>query len=157
AAKTVPSDGTVLVFDSYNRMVKSTCSVETRVHQIKEGPWTWQGFLRLTAEPQCKFVHGQSGTAGVDVSSHVIYALAQTMYEGGKACSFNNPCEISPNGHKTVGKHGQPYAVPVAALYDCFDLETKRFDFHRGTCSLGNAQPMGLSTGGDSRGNAVSQ
>ncbi len=135
-AKEVPKPGSTLVFDSYNRDARSMCKVEKAIHQVKEGPWTWKHSLRLEASSHCSFVHGQSGTPGVDESSHLIYSLAQTVYEGQDPCTFDNPCEVSEDGHVSVGKVGQSYAVPVTALYNCFQKELKKFDFNLATCDL---------------------
>ena len=124
--------GMVIEFDSYNRLVHSVCEVDGIVPSLREGPWTWNNSIRMKAGRQCRYVHGQSGTAGIEQSSSLIYGLAQTMYEGGKPCSFNNPCEVHyENDTSTIstGVAHQPYAVSTRFLYACYDEDIAEFDF----------------------------
>jgi hypothetical protein len=140
-APELPRLGMTLEFASYNRPVTSTCEVEQIVPVVKEGPWTWNSSVRLKAGPDCEFQSGQSGTAGTEPGSRLIYALAQTGYEGGPPCSFNNPCEVDPRtGVTTTGRVNQGYAVPTAVLFDCYDRAGATFNFDRGPCTLRGAR-----------------
>ena len=136
-ATELPEKGMILNFDSYNRNANSSCEVEKTVPILREDRWTWSNFIRMVLSRTCHYVHGQSGTAGIDPSTGLIYALAQTVYEGGAACTLNNPCEVDPltGAYSTAGIY-QSYAVPVVALHDCYDVKNKKFDFRLNTCGI---------------------
>ncbi|WP_375771225.1 hypothetical protein NR798_10095 [Archangium gephyra] len=136
-AQAAPAPGMIIEFNSYNRNVNSSCEVEKMIPLIKEGPWTWKNFARMKTGDSCRCQHGQSGTAGIEKRSKTIYALLQTMYEGGRPCTLNNPCEVAPKtGATTTGALLQAYAVPTLPLYDCYDKAKARFDFNLGSCKL---------------------
>jgi hypothetical protein len=136
-AQELPKAGMTIEFDSYNRNVHSTCEVEKMIPLIKEGPWTWKNFARMKTGDSCRYQPGQSGTAGIEKSSKLIYALAQTMYEGGRPCTFNNPCEVDPDTWATsTGALMQAYAVPTLPLFACYDRAGAKFDFELSTCKL---------------------
>jgi hypothetical protein len=136
-APEIPKPGLTLEFDSYNRDVHSICEVDGIVPVVKEGPWRWEHSVRLKAGPACQYQPGQSGTAGIDTRSKLIYAIAQTGYQGGPPCSLNNPCEVHPGtGAITTAQIDQGYAIPTAALLGCYDQARREFDFDQGTCTL---------------------
>ena len=136
-APEMPKPGLTLEFDSYNRDVHSICEVDAIVPIVKEGSWTWENSVRMRAGPACQYQHGQSGTAGVEMRSKLIYAIAQTGYQGGPPCSLNNPCEVHPGTRATTtAQIDQGYAMPTAALLRCYDQARRRFDFDLGTCTL---------------------
>ena len=136
-APEIPKPGLTLEFDSYNRDVHSICEVDRIIPVVKEGPWTWENSVRLKVGPACRYQHGQSGTAGIDTRSKLIYAIAQTGYEGGPPCSLHNPCEVHPRtGATTTAEINQGYAIPTAALLGCYDQARREFDFDLRTCKL---------------------
>ena len=132
-----PRPGLTLEFTSYNRNGQSLCTVERIVPIVREGPWTWNDSIRMKAGPECQYQHGESGTAGIERGSKRIYALAQTGYEGGSPCSFNNPCEVDPDtGATTTALVNQGYAMATWALFGCYDRAATKFNFDLSTCTL---------------------
>ena len=81
----------------------------------------------------CQFQPGDSGSVAIGKDGK-IYGVAQTIYENGKACTADNPCEETPQGQIT--KTGQLYLSPVGALHACYDINKRRFDFNKAGCSL---------------------
>ena len=136
-AETLPQLGMKLEFDSFYANVHSRCEVDKDVAMLKEAPWTWRNAWRMKSEQNCCYVEGQSGTAGIEPESGLIYALAQTVYEGGQSCSLDNPCEVDPEtGAISTGQPGQGYAVATASLYGCYNQESALFDFNLENCTL---------------------
>lgn len=135
-AKVLPPPDMTLVFDSFNRNTRSVCTVDQTVSTLREGPWMWKNSIRMKSEPKCDFQHGESGSAGVEPISGLIYGLAQTGYDGGPACSLNNACEIeTKNGRISVRKSAK-YIVPTAFLYSCYNEKVAAFDFDLKSCYM---------------------
>lgn len=126
-----------LVFASRNRDVTSTCRIEALVPVLREGPWRWHDYLRFAKAEDCRFVHGQSGTAGIDPLSGQVIAVAATVSEGGEACALNNPCEpYPPEPDVLTVRPQQSYGAPVAPLLACY-AGGGVWDFDRPECRLG--------------------
>ena len=134
-AREFPRLGTIMEFYTYSYNKIDICKVDKIIPTLKEGVWTWNDSIRMKANEECRFIPGQSGTAGIEPSSGLVYGLANTGYEGGTPCSFGNPCEI----HKEIistGERHQSYGVSVAPLYDCYDEDQAVFNFNPESCSL---------------------
>lgn len=116
-----------LHFDSANKGAQQKCFVEDIVPILKEGPWTFHDALRASID--CQFIHGQSGTAGIDPIDGRIYAIAQTIYEGKEPCSLGNPCEVKESNQSVVRELGSAYLAPVDILFKYYNSVEKRFEF----------------------------
>jgi len=109
------------------------CQVEALVPKLVEGSIISENVFRLKKHAPCHFQPGDSGSVAIGKDGR-IYGVAQTIYENGKACTADNPCEESPQGQIT--KSDQLYLSPVGALRDCYDRNNGRFDFEKSGCSL---------------------
>lgn len=119
--------GQELHFSSANKGYEQKCNVEDYVPILKEGPWTFHNALRASID--CQFIHGQSGTAGIDPIDGRIYAIAQTIYEGNEPCSLGNPCEVKESNQNIVRELGRAYLAPVDILFKYYNFVEKRFEF----------------------------
>jgi len=137
-ARELPTLNMMLQFKSYNRNILSKCVVDKAVSFLKEDIWIWNNSYRMKADSQCQFIHGQSGTAGIASNNEFIYALAQTGYLGdNEPCSWDSPCELNPlTGNINMAEKGQGYAVPVALLYECYNKNSKKFNFNLSSCHI---------------------
>ena len=137
-----PQVGMIMEFYTYSYHKTDICKVDKIVPILKEGVWSFNDSIRMKASEECRFISGQSGTAGIESHSGLVYTLAQTGYEGSTPCSFNNPCEIDREGTVSTGELDQSYAASVALLYDCYDEEQAVFDFDLESCPLKNGNEV---------------
>ena len=125
--------GMIIEFNSYNQKAHNVCEVEKIVPILKLGPWTWNNSIRMKTNPQCRYSYGQSGTAGIEQNSGLIYGLVQTMYDGDRPNSLGNPYEVhykeDGSSESLTGAAFQPYATPTNILYRCYDESHAKFDF----------------------------
>ena len=140
-ARELPRLGTIMEFYTYGHNKTDICEVDKIIPTLKEGAWTWNDSIRMKANEECRFISGQSGTAGIEPSSGLVYGLANTGYEGGTPCSFGNPCEVDKEIIST-GEIDQSYGVSVAPLYDCYDDNQAVFNFNLESCSLVNGNKV---------------
>ncbi|QXJ19483.1 trypsin-like peptidase domain-containing protein [Actinomadura graeca] len=111
-----PHDGTeIRVVSGYWKRVYR-CKIDATVHRLREDQWTWMDSIRYT--PECRTVHGTSGSPVVDVRSGRVVGVNNTGNDDGGRCTLNNPCEVARNGHVTVRK-GIHYAQQTDALARC--------------------------------------
>jgi len=104
-----------------------------KIDKIREGDWEWGPSLRLSQE--CKIDHGSSGSPLIFEGTNYIVGIINSMYEGGEACTFNNPCEIDSTGKITTTKKNQPYGQFVDGIYSCLDSQRK-IDLSLSGCTL---------------------
>jgi hypothetical protein len=96
------------------------CATDGTVSQLREGPWTWRGVLRLTKD--CDAPGGASGSPIVREDTDEVVAVFGTGYDDiGPPCTIMNPCEIDERGAVSVPYKGRPYAHFVHRLHACFD------------------------------------
>jgi hypothetical protein len=114
------------------------CATDGTVSQLREGPWTWRGVLRLTTD--CNAPGGASGSPIVREDTDEIVAVLGTVYDDtGPACSVMNPCEIDEKGAVSVPYKGRPYAHFVHGLHACFDAHGE-LDLTAAGCPLPRPQ-----------------
>ena len=136
-AREIPHPETILEFNSHNKSTTDICEVDKIISVLKQGPWTWINSIRMKYSEQCHLIPGQSGTAGIEPKSGVIYGLVQTRSGGDTSCTLHNPCEVNTDKNIiSTGVKFQPYAVAVAPLYDCYDESISSFDFNLNSCFL---------------------
>jgi len=110
----------------------TACRLDGFVHSMLEGRYTWTDSLRFTQD--CVTFGGTSGSPVISVTSGEIVGVNNTGYEGGAACSDNNPCEVSSDGTKTTIPDGS-YGQQTYHLYDCIDANFES-DLSRTGCEL---------------------
>lgn len=135
-SKEAPSVGeAVSVISSYH-VSGSSCRIDAITHEVKEYHWTWKNSIRYG--DGCRSYSGVSGSPVVSNNLREVVAINNTSYNGGKACSFGNPCEVDENGNILTLKR-QAYAQNTFWVYDCIDeKEGKKlmFDFDNKGCLL---------------------
>ena len=95
------------------------CQVDQIIYQIREGHWTWGPSIRLTRD--CKIKNGASGSPLVRKGTREVVGLINTAYENGKACDYNNPCEIDPQGRVTIDQEDRSYGQYISDIYTCLN------------------------------------
>ncbi|RJQ77282.1 serine protease [Pseudonocardiaceae bacterium YIM PH 21723] len=112
-----PEQGaTIDVLSGYWKSVYS-CKIDGFVYAIHEGGTVKNDAVRYT--PECKTIHGTSGSPVVDRESGEIVAINSTGYDdSGEPCSLNNPCEVDENGTVTIRKNTN-YAMQTYWIHDC--------------------------------------
>jgi len=114
-------------------MKNQTCVLESTVHKLKEGDWTWGPSLRLSTG--CNIQHGASGSPILEDGTNIVIGVVNTVYFGGEACSFDNPCEVDDANRISVGSMNQPYGQLVNQIYSCLDSKNE-LDLNIAGCPL---------------------
>ncbi len=128
-----PDEGTQVRVPTAYFSYQSDCTIDGFVHEIHEYTWIWRDSIRLTNDT-CHLRQGMSGSPLVDVSTDRVVGVANTVYEGGEACTLMNPCEVDENGNRTVRADGR-YGQQTHELYGCIDASFD-FDPTRPACRL---------------------
>lgn len=126
--------GQTLRFYSLNFQKESQmlCEMEGLVPNLVEGNRISEGVYRMTLSPTCHFQPGDSGAIGIGENGQ-IFGVAQTLFEGGKPCTTDSPCE---NGNPDSVYPGQVYLSPIDRILTCFDQETRQFNFDLPDCQI---------------------
>lgn len=103
------------------------CTYEALVDQLHEGNWRFWDSIRYSEE--CETFGGTSGSPLLSVATGEIIGVNNTTFEGGTACTVNNPCEVDEMGNATTIPDAS-YAQQTIWLYECltndFDLDLDR-------------------------------
>ncbi|MES9544293.1 trypsin-like peptidase domain-containing protein [Actinomadura sp. NPDC000600] len=111
-----PHDGTeIRVVSGYWRKIYG-CRIDATVYRLREADWTWKDSIRYA--PQCRTVHGTSGSPVVDARTRQVVGINNTGNDDGERCTLNNPCEIDRAGHVTV-RQGSHYGQQTYLLARC--------------------------------------
>lgn len=110
-----------------------SCKVDTYVHSLREGDWTFLNSLRYL-QPGCEIIGGTSGSPVIDAETREVIAVNNTMNDEGLECEINNPCEVSEDGSVSF-KKGRGYAQHTYWIYSCLTEENK-IDLDREGCRL---------------------
>ncbi|MGI5330733.1 S1 family peptidase [Actinomadura nitritigenes] len=111
-----PHDGTdIRVVSGYWKAVYA-CKTDATVYRLREAGWTWKDSIRYT--PQCRTIHGTSGSPVIDARTRHVVAINNTGNDDGERCTLNNPCEVDREGNVTV-RHGTHYAQQTYLLARC--------------------------------------
>ncbi|MEU6753891.1 serine protease, partial [Spirillospora sp. NPDC046719] len=111
-----PHDGTeIRVVSGYWRTAYA-CKTDATVYRLREAGWTWKDSIRYT--PQCRTIHGTSGSPVIDANTHQVVAINNTGNDDGERCTLNNPCEVDRKGNVTV-RQGTHYAQQTYLLARC--------------------------------------
>lgn len=115
-----------------------SCSIEAEVPILREGDWIFNQSLRYS-RPGCEVIGGTSGSPVISRVSGEVIAINNTVNEGGKPCTINNPCESTPQGQARAYP-GTGYAQQTFILYSCFVPGPQRIDLNRQGCLLARPQ-----------------
>jgi V8-like Glu-specific endopeptidase len=111
-----PAGGTeIRVVSGYWRTIYG-CRIDTTVHRLREAGWTWRDSIRYT--PECRTIHGTSGSPVIDARTHQVAAINNTGNDDGERCTLDNPCEVDRDGRVTV-RRGAHYAQQTYLLARC--------------------------------------
>jgi V8-like Glu-specific endopeptidase len=111
-----PHDGTgIRIVSGYWKTIYG-CKTDATVYRLREAGWTWKDSIRYT--PQCRTIHGTSGSPVIDVRTHHVVAINNTGNDDGERCTLNNPCEVDRKGRVTV-RHGTHYGQQTYLLARC--------------------------------------
>ncbi|GAA5164870.1 serine protease [Amycolatopsis dongchuanensis] len=108
-----------------------TCSIERVLYSLREGDWTWKNSIRYT--PECKTIHGTSGSPVVDTATGEVVGVNNTGNDEGYSCTVDNPCEVDEQGTVTV-LEGRSYGQQTALLVPC--LVNSEIALDRPGCAL---------------------
>ena len=108
------------------------CRVDTIVSKLKEGVWTMNESIRYT--PECKVIHGTSGSPIISGVDGTVIGINNTVYENGTPCTEDNPCEVNPDGTVAVYKD-RGYGQKTSDLYTCRN-GSGQFDVTAPGCKL---------------------
>ncbi|MBD2899955.1 hypothetical protein amrb99_89520 [Actinomadura sp. RB99] len=111
-----PHDGTEIRVVSGYWQTSYACKTDATVYRLREAGWTWKDSIRYT--PQCRTVHGTSGSPVIDANTHHVVAINNTGNDDGERCTLNNPCEVDRKGNVTV-RQGTHYAQQTYPLARC--------------------------------------
>ena len=121
----------IVVVSGYWEYV-AACQLDGFVYSMKESHFTWWDSLRFTSE--CETFGGTSGSPVISTATGEIIGVNNTGYEGGEACTRNNPCEVDEQGGVTT-LEGGAYGQQTWWLYTCVDADFA-LDLDREDCSL---------------------
>lgn len=105
-----------------------SCKIDGFAYQLNEGGWKFDDSIRYS-KPGCEIIGGTSGSPIIEAGTRNVIGVNNTMNEGGRTCSQNNPCEIDHNG-KMSNQKGNGYGQQTYWIYSClnasleFDLKT---------------------------------
>ncbi len=112
---------------------KAVCRIGKQVF-LEEGDFSFPQSYRH----RCSSVGGVSGSPLFDFDSLEIIAVNNTGVndnsQGQGPCTLNRPCEVKPNGEKSV-ESLENYGQPVYSLASCF-TSSGIFDLNQSNCSL---------------------
>jgi|GEM_PF-1717134 len=100
------------------------CQIDAFIFGMEESRWIWEDSIRYTQD--CVTFGGTSGSPIVNTDTGYVIGVNNTGYEGGAACSINNPCEVDEQGNKTTipdGSYGQQTFWTYSCLTDDFELD----------------------------------
>ncbi len=103
------------------------CALDGFVYSMLEDKYTWYDSLRFTQE--CVTFGGTSGSPVISLATGQIIGVNNTGFEGGEACSINNPCEVDEEGNITTitdGSYGQQTYQLYGCMNDDFELDLGR-------------------------------
>jgi Trypsin-like peptidase domain len=128
-----PADGTgIAVISGYWKTIY-TCSVEETVFQLREASWTWDQSIQYH-QPGCETIPGTSGSPVIDTATGQVVGANNTGYEGGTPCTFDNPCEVAPDGTTHV-EPGAAYAQQTWWITTCVTA-ARTIDLDKAGCLL---------------------
>lgn len=110
-----------------------SCSIDAIVPTLLEGDWVFEESIRYSS-PGCEIKGGTSGSPIIAKGTRVVIGVNNTMNEGGKECTVNNPCELQADG-TTVSKKGTGYGQQTYLIYDCLDAH-RNIDLDQANCRL---------------------
>lgn len=96
-----------------------SCQIETFVFQLQEADWMYSDSIRYS-RPGCETYSGTSGSPVLAKGTRTVIGINNTGNDGGKACTLNNPCEISEDGTVFYEK-GISYAQQTSWVYSCLN------------------------------------
>lgn len=125
--------GTSVVVASAAHQKVQACTIDKKVHALKESKWQWGTAYRLTTV--CTVIPGYSGSPVVRTDNGEIIGVLGTAFRGKEPCDLHNPCELDEAGQKSVAAEGQGYFHPVHGLHACLDAKFN-FDLNAPGCLL---------------------
>lgn len=135
----VPVGTEILLVSGYFHSI-NRCQVQRFAYILKEDAWTWNNSYMYKG---CKSIHGTSGSPLIAAQTGEVIGINNTGSDSGERCTFNNPCEVDPNGQVTYAK-GNEYGQQVYPLLGCQD-QSGRFNLAVPTCKvLGGAGYQGF-------------
>lgn len=132
-ADQLPQPGTMIDIPSGYWKRTYSCQIESLVHVLKEGNWTFTNSIRYSPVG-CEVIGGTSGSPILSPVTGEVIAINNTGNESGKTCTVNNPCEVDPSGNVTVIK-GRGYGQQTYTLYSCLNAKAE-FDLDTPGCVL---------------------
>jgi V8-like Glu-specific endopeptidase len=109
-----------------------SCTIDSFVPEIREGPWVWKDSIRYS--PECQTIDGTSGAPIVDRASGEVIGINNTGNDDGQLCTENNPCEVTMNGQVTVHQ-GINYGQETYLIQDCISAANE-LDLNKPDCTL---------------------
>ncbi len=80
------------------RLHRFECSIEHKVHILKEDKWSWKGAYR----DNCGSWEGSSGSPLISFKTGEVVGIHNTWQKNGGQCTLNNPCEMDADGTISV-------------------------------------------------------
>lgn len=130
---TAPAAGTEIEIDSGYWQKIFNCQIEDTVFELHEANWIFKRSLRYSSSG-CEVFGGTSGSPILSVATGQVIAINNTGNEDGRACTLNNPCEISETGEIRVIR-GRGYGQQIFGLSSCLTAQAQ-FDLSVATCTL---------------------
>ncbi|MCB0415481.1 MAG: trypsin-like peptidase domain-containing protein [Bdellovibrionales bacterium] len=119
----------ISVISGYWNKVYS-CNIVDIVYKIKESTWYWSesyGYF-------CNTVGGTSGSPIIEEGTRNVVGVNNTGYEGGEACTLNNPCEMDEENNVQVFTD-KNYGQQTKYIYSCLS-EDFSIDLNKAGCRL---------------------
>ena len=112
------------------RLHRYKCSIEHKVHILKEDKWSWKGAYR----DNCGSWEGSSGSPLISFKTGEVVGIHNTWQKNGGQCTLNNPCEMNEDGTISVFPT-KTYSQRVKEIATCFNKKGE-FDLYLKTCQL---------------------
>lgn len=110
-----------------------SCSISAFIPKLREDRWMFTDSIRYSPQG-CKVIGGTSGSPITRAGTKTVVGVNNTVNDGGRTCSMNNPCEIDENGNASATP-GAGYGQQTYNIYTCL-TETFDIDLNKSGCSL---------------------